>query len=80
MPFFLQWTSDPAQHPSLSAPVHVSAVACELAGDRDRIRDWLGGEIASPIDSTDIEWVDAEDPGLVAVHFRTASGDVVRVD
>ena len=25
-------------------PSSVSAVACELAGDRDRIRDWLGGE------------------------------------
>ncbi|MFN8167390.1 MAG: VOC family protein [Candidatus Nanopelagicales bacterium] len=80
LPFFLQWTSDPAQHPSLAAPVHVSAVACELSGDRERIREWLGGSLASPIDGSDIEWVDDEEPGLVAVHFRTANGDVVRID
>ena len=80
LPFFLQWTSDPSQHPSLAGPVHVSAVACEIAGEKERIREWLGGEIASPIDSTDIEWVDADEPGLVAVHFRTASGDIVRID
>jgi len=60
--------------------VHVSAVACELAGDRERIREWLGGEIASPIDGSDIEWVEGEEPGLVAVHFRTANGDIVRID
>jgi hypothetical protein len=80
LPFFLQWTSDPSQHPSLAGPVHVSAVACELAGDKDRIREWLGGEVASPIESTDIEWVEADEPGLVAVHFRTANGDIVRID
>jgi hypothetical protein len=80
LPYFLQWTSDPAQHPSLTGPVHVAAVACELSGDRDTIKNWLGGELDYPIDSTDIAWVDAEEPGLVAVLFRTASGDVVRID
>ena len=80
LPFFLQWTSDPSQHPSLVAPAHVSAVACEISGDKERIREWLGGEVESPIDSTDIAWVDGEQPGLVAVHFRTANGDIVRID
>jgi hypothetical protein len=80
LPFFLQWTSDPSQHPSLVAPAHVSAVACEISGDKERIREWLGGEVESPIDSTDIAWVDGEPPGLVAVHFRTANGDIVRID
>jgi hypothetical protein len=81
LPFFIQWNCPPAEHPSLVAPAHVAAVACELAGDRDRVRDYLGGgDLASPIDSTDIEWVEAEDPGLVAVTFRTAKGELVRVD
>ena len=81
LPFFIQWNCPPSEHPSLVAPAHVAAVACELAGDKDRIRDYLGGgDPASPIDSTDIEWVEAEDPGLVAVTFRTAKGDLVRVD
>jgi hypothetical protein len=81
LPFFIQWNCPPTEHPSLVAPAHVAAVACELAGDRDRVRDYLGdGDIASPIDSTEVEWVEAEDPGLVAVTFRTAKGELVRVD
>jgi hypothetical protein len=80
LPFFIQWTCQPEQHPSLAAPAQVSAVACELSGDKERIKQWLGGEIASPLDGSDISWVEAEEPGLVAVHFRTASGDVVRID
>ena len=80
LPFFLQWTSPPEQHPSLSGTAHVSAVACELAGDRDRVREWLGGPIDAPIDGSDIQWVEADEPGLVAVHFRTATGETVRID
>lgn len=80
LPFFLQWTCPPEQHPSLAGTAHVAAVSCELAGDRDRVREWLGGPVNAPIDGSAIEWVEAEEPGLVAVHFRTASGDVVRVD
>ncbi len=80
LPYFIQWTGDADQHPSLAAPVHVSAVACELSGDRDRIRDYLGGEVDGPLEGSDITWVDGEEPGLVAVVFRTANGDLVRVD
>jgi len=72
LPFFIQWTSDPAQHPSLYGPAHVAAVACEIAGDKERLRDWIAG--------SDIEWLDADDNGLVAIHFRADNGDVVRVD
>ena len=79
LPFFLQWTSDPAEHPSLAAPAHVSVVACARRRPRPHPA-WLGGSIAAPIDGSDIQWVDADEPGLVAVHFRTANGDVVRVD
>jgi hypothetical protein len=80
LPFFLQWTSDPSEHPSLAGPAHVSAVACELSGDKERIREWLGGEIDSPVEGSDITWVESDEPGLMAVHFRTANGDVVRID
>jgi hypothetical protein len=39
--------------------------------------DWLG----EPVDRMDfrIDWVDADDPGLSAVHFSTARG-TVRID
>ena len=79
LPFFLQWTSGPSHHPSQVAPAQVSATSCELAGDRDRIRDWLGGPVESPIEGSNITWVQADEPGLVAVNFSTPHGDV-RVD
>jgi hypothetical protein len=51
-----------------------------LAGDVDKIRDYLGGPLNTPIDGSDISWVESEDPGLVAVIFRNAAGDLVRID
>lgn len=81
LPYFIQWTSEPSHHPSLDGPAHVAAVACEIAGDKDAVRAYLGGEVESPIEGSAIEWVDSDDStGLVAVHFRTAGGDVVRID
>ncbi len=80
LPFFIQWTCDPAEHPSLSAPASVSAVACEIAGDRDRIKGWLGGPVNTPVEGSDIAWVEDDVPGLVAVVFRTADGETVRID
>lgn len=80
LPYFTQWTTDPADHPSLTGSPVVGVAACEIAGDPVAVRAWLGGELDSPIDDTEVHWVDSAENGLVAVHFRTASGDVVRVD
>lgn len=79
VPYFVQWTVPDEQHPSCGASGAVGIVGCELAGDRERIRDAIGGPIESPVDTADIQWVDAEDPGLAAVLFRTPSG-TVRID
>jgi hypothetical protein len=80
LPFFIQWTCDADQHPSLAAPAHVSAVACEIAGDRERVKEWLGGPVDTPVEGSDIQWVDGEEPGLVAVVFATPDGQTVRID
>jgi catechol 2,3-dioxygenase-like lactoylglutathione lyase family enzyme len=80
LPFFAQWTCSSDLHPSAVAEPTVTAVACELSGDRERIREWIGGELSSPVADSAITWVDDEDQGLVAVHFRTPSGETVRID
>lgn len=81
LPYFTQWTCAPELHPSVLAPAAVSAVSCELAGDREVIKAWVGGaDVESPVAATAINWVENEDPGLVAVNFRTADGSVVRID
>lgn len=86
LPFFIQWTCADGQHPSQGHPSSVSAVAVEYSGDRDRLRDWLGGatissgSLEAPFSGADITWVEDEEPGLVAVTFRNAKGELVRID
>lgn len=86
LPFFIQWTCPAEEHPSQAHPAKVSVVGVEFSGDRDRVREWLGGQtitsgdIAAPISGADIAWVDEDEPGIVAVTFRNSRGDLVRVD
>lgn len=76
LPFFVQWEVRPALHPAVNGEgpriEHV-----EICGDRQKVADWLG----EPVDGIDfrVDWVDADDPGLTAVHFKTAHG-TVRLD
>lgn len=76
LPFFIQWEVDAALHPAIdgSGP---GIEQVEICGDRDKVFDWLG----QPVDRMDfrVDWVDADDPGLAAVHFATARG-TVRID
>jgi hypothetical protein len=80
LPFFAQWTCSSALHPSVVAEPTVTAVACEISGDRSRIHEWIGGDLESPVAGSAISWVDNDQQGLVAVHFRTAAGEIVRID
>jgi hypothetical protein len=76
LPFFVQWTGDPSLHPSVDgAGPRIEQV--EICGDRDKVVEWLGEPIAG-IDFR-VDWVDAEEPGLSAVHFSTSRG-TVRLD
>jgi hypothetical protein len=80
LPYFTEWTCAPELHPSRVAAATVDVVGCEICGDRDQIRAWLGDELHSPGHDVAIAWVDAAEPGLAAVTFRTASGETVRID
>ncbi len=77
LPFFIQWTGDPADHPSSHLDVPMGIVAAEINGDRRAIARWLD----EPVERADFrfDWIDEEDPGLVAVHFSTPHG-TVRID
>ncbi len=80
LPYFTQWTCPREDHPSRIADASVSIVACELAGDRDKVRDWLGGPVDAPIDGGAITWLTGVDEaGLLAVDFDTPRGRV-RID
>lgn len=78
LPFFITWESSSDEHPSRDAgSVGISAI--EMCGDANTICSWLSEPIDRPLDGIDVRWVEAEDPGLVAVWFETAHGPV-RVD
>ncbi|MGN6600478.1 MAG: VOC family protein, partial [Actinomycetes bacterium] len=78
LPFFIEWDVAPEQHPSAGGgPCHITKL--ELHGDQGTLGGWLGQPGEAVLDGIDLEWVDGEEPGLVAVHVQTAHG-VVRID
>lgn len=77
LPFLIQWQVDAGHHPSAGASGAVRLERLEIAGDPDRVADWLGAPADSALDDVSVEWVTPHDPrGLVAVHFSTPAGDL----
>jgi hypothetical protein len=80
LPFFVQWHSPAAEHPSAGgSPVGLRRL--EIAGDQQTIDDYLGTSARQPLDGIDVEWLDSAEggTGVVAAVFDTASGPV-RID
>lgn len=78
LPFFVEWVSPAQDHPSQGGTA-VSIAKVEICGEPAAICDYLGAPADIPLDGIAVEWVDAEEPGLVAVWFATPHG-VVRID
>jgi hypothetical protein len=79
LPFFIQWQSPDEQHPSAGATGHVRLDTIEIAGDPNRVSDWLGNSVEGPLDDVEVEWVAPHGtPGVVAAQFNTSNG-VVRI-
>lgn len=78
LPFFISWEEGSAPHPSHGGH-DVRIERLELSGDRERVLDWLGPLDSDPLAGVDVDWVRADAPGLVAVHFGTPRGPV-RID
>ncbi|HEY5788933.1 MAG TPA: VOC family protein [Microlunatus sp.] len=78
LPFFVQWRSDAAIHPSVGGG-RVDLLAVEIAGSQHRVEDWLGGSATHALADIPIEWVAPRgQPGLIAATFGTPNG-VVRI-
>ena len=79
LPFFVQWESNSAEHPSTGASGRVSLASLEIAGDPARVSEWLGQPVEQPLEDVKVEWVAPNGtPGLVAVTFQTPAG-LVRI-
>ncbi|MDP9394205.1 MAG: VOC family protein [Actinomycetota bacterium] len=79
LPFVVQWLVDPDEHPSRDARTGVEIDRLEICGDPATVSDWLGEPVDRPLRGFDVEWVDGDNAGIVAVQLRTPKG-VVRLD
>ncbi len=77
LPFFIQWESPAVEHPSAGATGDVRLGALEIAGDPNRVSDWLGNCVDGPLEDVDVQWVAPHGtPGVVAAQFLTPNGAV----
>jgi hypothetical protein len=80
LPYFLQWLVDEDQRPAAGAADSPCVERLEINGDRDAVLAWIGGSADhDPLDEVHVDWVVADEPGVVAVCFRTPQG-TVRID
>jgi Glyoxalase-like domain len=79
LPFFVQWLSPDAMHPSAGAAGDFSLACLEIAGDPQRVSEWLGETVEAPLEDVKVEWVAPHGtPGIIAAQFQTPGG-LVRV-
>ena len=51
----------------------------EIAGDPQRVSEWLGETVEAPLEDVKVEWVAPHGtPGVVAAQFQTPRG-LVRI-
>ena len=79
LPYFIQWATESAEHPSTGSTGAISLEALEIAGDPARVTEWLGAPVEQPLEDVKVEWVAPNGtPGIVAVAFQTPNG-LVRI-
>ena len=79
LPFFVQWLSPDTLHPSRGGVDDWSLACLEIAGDPQRVSEWLGETVEAPLEDVKVEWVAPHGtPGIIAAQFQTPSG-LVRV-
>jgi len=78
LPFFVEWSSSPENHPSTGAS-NVIVERIEIAGDPNTVSAYIDENFMDVMDGVYVEWVEAENPGIIAVTFATPTG-IVRLD
>ena len=79
LPFFIQWESPAELHPSAGADTAFSLACLEIAGDPQRVSEWLGETVEAPLEDVKVEWVAPPGtPGIIAAQVQTPNG-LVRI-
>lgn len=75
LPFFVQWEPG-VEHPSSGSSGRLHLERIEIAGDPERVREWLGEDV-DPLEDVEVEWVAPHGtPGVIAVQVATPQGPV----
>ena len=79
LPFFIEWESPAELHPSTGASPDYSLALLEIAGDPQRVSEWLGETVEAPLEDLKVEWVAPNGtPGIIAAQVQTPRG-LVRI-
>ncbi|WP_344774330.1 VOC family protein [Nocardioides panacisoli] len=79
LPFFIHWENDDDLHPSAGADGSISLAGIEIAGDPQRVSEWLGEPVEAPLEDVKVEWVAPHGtPGILAAQVQTPAG-LVRI-
>jgi hypothetical protein len=77
LPFVICWETGEELHPSNGAPSRVRITRLQIAGDPERVRQWIGVPPDYRIQTLAFDWVAPHGtPGLLSVTFATLRGDV----
>lgn len=77
LPFVVCWQSEPGHHPGVGAAGDVRIDALAIAGNPDRVRDWLGLPGDYTPEAVRFDFVAPRGtPGLLSVTFATPGGPV----
>lgn len=77
LPFFIHWDVPADLHPSAGADGSVSLAGIEIAGDPQRVSEWLGETVEAPLEDVKVEWVAPHGtPGILAAQVLTRNGIV----
>ena len=75
LPFFVQWESPAELHPSNGASGDYTLACLEIAGDPQRVSEWLGETVEAPLEDVKVDWVAPHGtPGIIAAKFQTPNG------
>jgi len=75
LPFFVQWDVAAELHPSAGADEGMSLACLEIAGDPQRVSEWLGETVEAPLEDVKVEWVAPHGtPGILAAQVQTPTG------
>lgn len=75
LPFFIKWEVPSDLHPSHGGAGEFSLACLEIAGDPQRVSEWLGESVEAPLEDVKVEWVAPHGtPGIIAAQIQTPNG------